>query len=162
MMAILPFVKHRLLSIVPCVFALILAGCLTTPVSESGGPGSVTVVNTNPNALINAAQRVFANYGYATGLVNFPTSISFDKPANRFGRVMWGSFNQTTTIRVRLAMTPIPGSNDFRLSTRVYTVSSAGVAGFENKRALRGMWSSEFGPLLRQINAQAAGAGSRM
>ena len=153
--------KTRFLSIVPCLLALLFAGCLTTPVSESGGLGSVTVTNTNPTALVRAAQSVFANYGYTTGPVSFPRSISFDKPAGRFGRVMWGSFNQTTTIRVRLAMTPIPGTNDFRLSTRVYTVNNAGVWGFEDQRALRGMWSSEFGPLLRKINAQAAGAGPR-
>jgi len=38
-------------------------------------------------------------------------------------------------------------------------VSDAGEAGFEDDTQMLGMWSGQFGPLLQQIRAQAAGAG---
>jgi hypothetical protein len=154
-------VKSFAFSRILCFLALAFAGCLATPVSESGGPGAVTVTNTNPTAIIYAAQSVFAQYGYSSGYVNYPTSASFDKPAGKFGKAMWGGYDETTTVRVRLLLTPLPGGANYRLSTRVFTVSDAGEAGFEDKHALSGLWSGEFGPLLRQISARASGAGPR-
>lgn len=141
------------------VICLVFSGCLVSPVGRSGGIGSVTVSNSNPTAIVAAAQTVFPQYGYSLASSNFPDSISFDKPSSRFANVMWGSFGNPQTVRVRLTITQIPGTNDYRLSPRVFSVSSAGVAGFEDKRPLMGLWNSEFAPLLRQIAQQADGAG---
>ncbi len=139
--------------------AALLTGCLTAPVANSGGMGSITVTNTNVNAIIDAANAVFPNYGYSVGPVNYPNSISFDKPAGGFGKLLYGSYGVTTTMRAKLVMTPLPGTNDFRLSTRIARVSNAGEAGFEDSTRMSGLWSGEFAPLLRQISAQAGGAG---
>ncbi len=149
-------VKTFLYSLFALSAAVFLTGCLT---NSALGPGSVTVPNTNVDALIAAPKDVFAQAGYGTGPVNYPTSISFEKAAGAFGQTMWGSFDQRPTMRVRLFMAPVSGTNDFRLNTRVLTVSNAGEAGFEDQRALVGLWSSEFGSLLRKIKAQASGAG---
>jgi hypothetical protein len=141
------------------VLPLLLAGCLVTPVSKSGGPGSTTVSDSNPTAIVAAAQTVFPQAGYRLGRANFPTSISFDKGSSRFANVMWGSFGNPQTVRVRIKINPIPGTNDFRLVPSVFSVSSAGVSGFEDERPLMGFWSSQFGSLLRQVADQASGAG---
>jgi hypothetical protein len=151
-----PSVKTFLYSLFSLTAAALFAGCLT---SSIGGPGSVTVPNTNVDALIAAAKDVFVQAGYGPGPASYPTSISFEKAAGRFGQTMWGSFDQRPSIRVRLSMTPVSGTNDFRLNTRVLTVNNSGEAGFEDQRALVGLWSSEFGPLLRKIKTQASGAG---
>lgn len=140
--------------------SLLLSGCLTAPVSQSGGLGSVTVTNSNPNAIVAAAQAVFPQSGYQLSRSNYPYSISFDKASNRFANVMWGSYGNPQTIRVRVKINPVPGTNNYRLVPKVYTVSDAGEAGFEDKRPLMGLWSSQFGPLLRQVAAQAGGAGA--
>jgi hypothetical protein len=121
--------------------------------------GSVTVENSNPSAIVAAAQTVFPQSGYHLSGSNFPASISFDKPSNQFANVMWGSFGNPQTIRVRINMNQIPGTNNYRLVPRVFSVSSAGEAGFEDKRPLMGLWASQFGPLLRQVADQAGGAG---
>jgi len=142
------------------VAVLLVSGCLVSPVERSGGPGSVTVTNSNPSAIMTAAQNAFAGAGYQVGPVNFPNSISFDKGSSKFANIMWGSFGNPQTIRVRLNITRIPGTNDFRLAPRAYSVSSAGEAGFEDARPLMSLWTAEFGPLLRQIAAQAGGAGA--
>ena len=141
------------------VSSAFLAGCLTTPVDQSGGPGSVTVTNSNPAAIIAAAQNVFPNYGYTPGFGNGVSSIVFDKNSNKLANVLWGSYGCKQTIRVKVKIIPIPGTNNYRISPKVYTVSDAGEAGFESKRALMGLWGSEFGPLLRQVSQQASGAG---
>ena len=137
-----------------------MSGCLVSPVSQSGGMGSVTVVNSNPSAIVAAAQVVFPQSGYQLATSNFPVSISFDKPSSRFANIMWGSYGNPQTIRVRVNMNQIPGTNNYRLVPKVYSVSSAGEAGFEDKRPLMGLWSSQFGPLLKQVAAQAGGAGA--
>ena len=137
-----------------------MSGCLVSPVSQSGGMGSVTVVNSNPSAIVAAAQTVFPQSGYHLATSNFPVSISFDKASNKFANAMWGSYGNPQTIRVRVSINQIPGTNNYRLVPKVYTVSDAGEAGFEDKRPLMGLWSSQFGPLLRQVAAQAGGAGS--
>lgn len=141
-----------------CALAFLLAGCLTTPVSDSGGMGAVTVPNTNVTALISAAQTVFAQSGYSPGPMSYPDSISFDKPAGGFGKLLYGSYGTTTSVRVKLTMTQLAG-NDYRLGTRVSRVTDAGEAGFEDNRKMIGLWSGEFGPLLQKIKAQAANAG---
>ena len=138
---------------------LLLSGCLVTPVSNSGGIGAVTVSNSNPNAIIAAAQSVFPNYGYTLGTTHYPTSVSFDKSSSKFATVMWGGYYNPQSVHVKLQITNIPGSNDYRISPAVFSVSNAGQAGFESKRPLIGLWNSEFAPLLRQISTQASGAG---
>lgn len=139
--------------------SLLLSGCLTVPVSESGGLGSVTANNTNPSALAAAAQAVFPQAGYQLSGSNYPYSISFDKASSRIANVMWGSYGNPQTIRVRVKMNQIPGTNNYRLVPKVYSVSDAGEAGFEDPRPLINLWAGEFGPLLRQVAAQAGGAG---
>jgi len=143
------------------VLTILLSGCLTTPVSQSGSMGSTTVTNSNPDAIIAAALSVFPKYGYSPGGGNYPTSISFDKKSSQFAKIMWGSYGVPQTIRVKVKITQIPGTNDFRISPKVYTVSNAGEAGFESDRPLAGLWNSEFGPLLKQVAAQSSGAGIR-
>lgn len=138
---------------------VLLAGCLITPVDKSGGPGSVTVTNSNLDAIVAAAQSVFPNYGYTPGFGNGVSSVVFDKNSNKLANVLWGSYGCKQTIRVKVKIVQIPGTNNYRISPKVYTVSDAGEAGFESKRALMGLWGSEFGPLLKQVSQQASGAG---
>jgi hypothetical protein len=140
------------------LFAFLLSGCLTQPVASSGGMGSVTVRNTNPGAIIAAAQSVFPNYGYTCSGAGL-SSVSFDKNSNQLANVLWGSYGDPQTIRVKVRITQIPGTNDYRISPKTYTVSDAGEAGFESKRALMGLWNGEFGPLLNKVATQASGAG---
>ena len=143
------------------LFVILLAGCLTAPVEKSGGMGSVTVTNSNPSAIIAAAQSVFPNYGYSPAFDNDINSVSFDKNSNQLANVLWGSYGDPQTIRVKVIITPIPGTNNYRISPKVYTVSDAGVAGFQSKRPLIGLWDAEFGPLLKKVAAQSSGAGSQ-
>ncbi|MGH8047689.1 MAG: hypothetical protein ACREKL_10615 [Chthoniobacterales bacterium] len=146
----------------PAAFAaltLLLAGCLTTPTAESGGMGSTTVPNTNVTAIISSAQTVFGQYGYTPGPMNYPASISFDKPSDTFGKILYGSYGTTTSIRVKLTITQLGATNNYLLATHVSRVTNAGEAGFEESRKMIGLWSGEFGPLLKQINAQAANQG---
>lgn len=142
------------------VLGSLLSGCLVSPVGQSGGLGSVTVTNSNPTAIVEAAQTVFPGAGYQLGPVNFPNSISFDKGSSRFANVMWGSYGNPQTIRVRVNIAQIPGTNNYRLSPKVFSVSDAGEAGFDDERPLMGLWSGEFGPLLKQVATQAGGAGA--
>lgn len=142
--------------------AFLLSACLTTPTADSGGLGSITVPNSNPTAIIAAAQNVFAQSGYSTGVVNFPTSVSFEKPASAFGNAMWGSYGAKATIRVKLAINPVGASSSYALSTRVYSVTDAGDIGMEDKTKRSGLFAAEFKPLLRQVQSQAAGAGPAM
>jgi hypothetical protein len=143
------------------LFIILLAGCLTAPVEKSGGIGSVTVTNSNPSAIIAAAQSVFPNYGYSPAFDNDINSVSFDKNSNQLANVLWGSYGDPQTIRAKVIITPIPGTNNYRISPKVYTVSDAGVAGFQSKRPLIGLWNAEFGPLLKKVAAQSSGAGSQ-
>ena len=138
---------------------LLLAGGLATPVEKSGGLGSVTVTNSNPDAIIGAAQSIFHQYGYSPAGGKYPASVSFNKNSNQIANVMWGSYGDPQTIRVKVMIVQIPGTNDYRISPKVYTVSDAGEAGFESKRPLIGLWSSEFGLLLKKVAAKASGAG---
>ncbi len=141
------------------LLAFVLSGCLTAPVAGSGGLGAVTVNDSNPNAIIDAAQAVFPQSGYTMSAVDYPDSISFDKPAGGFGELMYGSYGTTTSYRVTVTIVPVPGSNSYRLAPRVSRVSDAGEAGFEDSTKMAGLWSGEFKPLLRQVAAQAGGAG---
>jgi hypothetical protein len=146
-------------SLLAVALGLCLSGCLTSPVADSGGLGSVTVTNSNPDAIVAAAQSVFPQSGYQLSGSNYPDSISFDKPSSRFATVMWGNYGNPQTIRVRMNIAQIPGTNNYRLSPKVFSVSSAGEAGFDDERPLAGLWSAEFGPLFRQVATQAGGAG---
>jgi hypothetical protein len=152
-------VKKFLLPFTTFTLVILLAGCLTTPVADSGGMGAITVPNTNVLAITSAAQTVFANYGYTPGPMSYPDSISFDKPSGAFGKILYGSYGTTTSVRATLTITQLGSSNDYRLATRVSRVTDAGEAGFEDSDQMAGLWSGEFGPLLKQINAQAANAG---
>jgi hypothetical protein len=135
--------------------ALFLAGCLSSPISSSGGIGAVTVKNTSPNRVISAASTVFSGRGYTLSDSDYPSSISFDKPAGGFGNAMWGSYGNPQTIRVKIAMVPIPMTSDIRLEPRVYSVGDAGEAGFDSERPLIGFWNAEFGPMLKQVASLA-------
>jgi hypothetical protein len=135
--------------------ALFFTGCMTTPVSKTG---TTTAVNSNPYAIVNAAQSVFANSGYSAGPANFPTSVAFDKPSGAFGKIMYGSYDQTTTIRCTVSINQIPGTSNYRLSARASVVQDAGQAGFESGRPLL-VGDDQFNPLLRQIASQASNAG---
>ena len=130
---------------------LFLAGCLSSPISSSGGIGAITVKNTSVDRVISAAQTVFAGRGYTLSDSDYPESVSFDKPAGSFGNAMWGSYGDPQTIRVKIAMVPIPMTSDIRLEPRVYSVGDAGEAGFDSERPLIGLWNAEFGPMLKQI-----------
>ena len=138
-----------------CLAVLFLAGCLSSPIASSGGIGAVTVKNTSVDRVISAAQTVFAGRGYTLSDSEYPESISFDKPAGSFGNAMWGSYGNPQTIRVKLAMVPIPMTSDIRLEPRVYSVGDAGEAGFDSERPLIGLWNAEFGPMLKQVASLA-------
>lgn len=141
---------------------LVLTGCLTTPVSKSGGLGSVTVTNSNPSAIIAAAQSVFPNYGYSpTFGGDGVSSVCFEKNSNKITNILWGSYGNPQTLRVKVKIIPIPGTNNYRISPKVSTVSDAGDAGFESKHKLNGLWASQFGPLLKKVAAQSSGAGAQ-
>jgi len=129
----------------------LLSGCLVSPVSESGGPGSVTVTNSSPESIIAAARVVFPEYGYTPGPANFPRSVSFDKPAGAFGKLLYGSYGTTTTMRVTVNIIPIPETSDYRLVPRLKRVSDAGQAGFEDSNSMASLWAAEFGPVLRKV-----------
>lgn len=136
-----------------------LGGCLTAPVGKSGGPGAITVQNTNPMAILNAARPIFAESGYSGGPGNFPDSISFQKPTGRLGKVMYGSFDNSPAIRVTISMIQLPGTNDYRLVPHVARVNNPGEAGFEDTSRMLQLWSGEFKPLLRKVAEQAGAAG---
>jgi hypothetical protein len=154
----IPFIPVKYFPSLALAASLFLSGCLTTPVSQSGGMGSVTVTNSNPIAITQAAQSVFPNYGYTCHSSKI-YSVTFDKNSNQFANIMWGSYDCPQTLRVKVTIIPIPGTNDYRISPTVYTVSDQGEVGFQSKRALLGLWNAEFGSLLKQIAAQASGAG---
>ncbi len=134
---------------------LFLAGCLSSPIASSGGIGAITVKNTSVDRVISAAQTVFAGRGYTLSDSDYPASVSFDKPAGSFGNAMWGSYGNPQSIRVKIAMVPIPMTSDIRLEPRVYSVGDAGEAGFDNERPLIGLWNAEFGPMLKQVASLA-------
>jgi len=150
---------NRLPLLAAVILSFSLAGCMTASNSSAGGLAATTVPNTNLNAITNAANDVFSDAGYSVGPVDYPDSISFDKPAGGFGQAMWGGYNQTTTYRAKLRMVPLSG-NDYRLAVSVSVVNDADQAGFEDARPVLGLWSAEFIPLLNKIKAQAADAGS--
>ncbi len=147
-------------SLLCLTLALTLTGCLVTKVGDSGGMGSITIPNTNRLAVIDAAQNVFPEYGYNAGPADYPESISFDKPAGVAGQIAYGSYDDTTTMRVRLKLTEIPGTGDVRVSPTVYSVSNAGEAGFADETRRSQLFALEFKPILNEIKAQAAQAGS--
>lgn len=140
---------------------LLMAGCLATPVERSGGPGSITIPNTNVRAVANASRDAFARHGYRPGPSSFPTWISFERPAGRTGRLMYGPVG-STAVRVRLTLVPIPGGNDIRVVPRVSSVRHAGRPGFEDETpTLLRSWAAQLRPVLREVQAGAANAGPR-
>ena len=142
-------------SAIALVSALCLAGCLSSPISDSGGIGAITVHDTNADVIMAAARDVFSSRGYTLSGSSYPDSISFDKPAEDFGNVMWGNYGNPQTIRVRLAMIPVPGGDNIRLVPKVFSVSDAGAAGFDSERPLMGLWNAEFSSMLKEIARKA-------
>jgi hypothetical protein len=158
----IPFIPVKYLSALCAVATLLLAGCLVTPVSESGGMGSITVTNSNPGAIVAAAQSVFPEYGYSpTFGGDGVSSVCFDKNSNRVANVLWGSYGDPQTLRVNVKIVQIPGTNNYRIIPKVSTISDAGEVGFESKHKLSGLWDSQFGPLMKRVAAQASGAGAQ-
>jgi len=146
---------NRLLPVLSALAAsLFLAGCLVTPVSQSGGPGSVTVAQTTPDAIIAAAVAIFPNYGYSPSSTDYPNSTSFEKPAGGFANAAWGGFNAKTFIRVKVVIIPA-GNDTYVLRPQVYAVRDGGMEGFTDKQRLSVLWSSEFRPILEQVKARA-------
>lgn len=139
-----------------CVAVVFVSGCLVSPVSTAGGIGAVTVSNSNPNSIIAALQNEFSQNGYTLARSDYPASVSFDKPAGAFGNAMWGSYGAPQSIRVKISIVPIPGTQNYRLEPKVYSVTDAGEAGFDQQRPLMGLWNAEFGPLLRRAARQAS------
>jgi len=154
--------RHNSIALIAIlVLPLLLSGCLVTPVDQSGGLGTVTVTNSNPTAIIAAAQSIFPDYGYTPAYGNGSNSIPFDKNSNKLANVLWGSYGDPQTIRVKVKIIRIPGTNNYRISPKVYTISDEGESGFESKRPLIGLWNAEFGPILKKVAAQSSGAGSQ-
>ena len=104
-------------------------------------------------------RSIFPNYGYSLHNTRFPDSVSFDQPGNKTARILWGSYGVPQTLRVKVSIVAIPGTNNYRISPKVYTVSNAGEAGFESKRPLVSLWNSQFSSIFDQIAQQASGAG---
>jgi len=148
--------KSLLRGLFACAVALVVAGCLVSPVSNSGGIGAVTVRNSNPNSIIAALQNEFSKSGYTLADSSYPDSVSFQKSAGAFGNAMWGSYGAPQSIRVKIAIVPVPGTENYRLEPRLYSVTDAGEAGFDQERPLIGLWNAEFGPLLKRAAAQAS------
>ena len=148
-------------SFTACLVALVfsLSGCLVSPVERSGGAGSVTVQNSNPQAIRAAADVAFARAGYRPGPSRFPEWISYDRAAGTFGEAMFGSYGRTTTFRVRVEIRPIPGTSDFRLVPDVSRVSNASMAGFERDTRMMGFWAGQFRPIMREIQSKAENVG---
>ena len=158
----LPHFRHPSIALIAILFLpLLFSGCLVTPVDQSGGLGTVTVTNSNPGAIIAATQSLFPNYGYSPTFGGDGVSTAcFEKNSNKVANVLWGSYGDPQTLRVKVKIVQIPGTNNYRISPKVSTVSDAGEAGFESKHKLSGLWASQFGPLMKQVAAQASGAGA--
>lgn len=143
------------------VAVLALAGCLASPVERSGGPGSVTIPDTNPSAIRAAAVRAFARYGYEPGPSGFPRWITFQRPAGRTGNAAFGGPFGDAAIRVRLDLAPVPGTRDIRVMPAVYRVTNASRSRFERETPMSRMWSGQFRSALQEIKRTSAGAGPR-
>lgn len=139
--------------------ALLFAGCLAPAPNKEGGPTSVVVTNSNYAAIAGAAQSVFAEYNYTQGPANFPTSLSFEKPAGGFGKLMWGGYDVKTVIRAKLNITALPNGKDYNIHVTVYAIRDDGMADMADQQKLLGMWAMQFKPILTKIQAQASGAG---
>ncbi|MFZ4599810.1 MAG: hypothetical protein ACOYNN_14295 [Terrimicrobiaceae bacterium] len=137
----------------------LFSGCLTQPVARSGGPGSITVPNSNPIAIQRAANSAFSQYGFSPSRRNPPGSLAFDRPAGTMGSLAFGGMMRTTSFRVRVQLIQLPGTNDFRLIPEVDRVNNANVAGFEDSVRMMNVWSGQFKPIMRQIKEQASNAG---
>lgn len=142
-----------------CLFGFFATGCLVGSVGTSGGIGATTVTNSNPSAILAAANEAFAQEGYAPGPVDFPDSASYDKSAGAFGQALYGSYGESTSFRAKLTIVPLPETNNFRIAVKVSRVNNAGEAGFEDSVPMLGIWSTEFTPILRAIRVKASGAG---
>lgn len=141
------------------LFLAVMAGCIVSPASLSGGIGATTVTDSNPSAIIDAANSAFAASGYSMGPADFPDSVSFDKHAGAFGQAMYGGWDNSASYRATLEIRPLPGTQNYRIGVRVQRVNDAGEAGFEDSVPMSGLWSAEFAPILQQIRRQASGAG---
>jgi hypothetical protein len=139
--------------------ACLLSGCIVSPVGSSGGIGATTVTDSNPTAIISAANQAFSSAGYSMGPADYPDSVSFDKQAGGFGQAMYGGWNDSVTYRAKLNIVPVSGAGNYRIGVNVSHVNETGMAGMDDAVPMTGLWSAEFAPLLRQIRQQASGAG---
>lgn len=148
--------SHALASI---ILLTIFSGCIVSPEASAGGIGATTVTNSNPTAIISAANQSFSSAGYSMGPANYPSSVSFDKHAGAFGQAMYGGWDDSVTYRAKLNIVPIPGTANYRIWVNVSHVNETDMAGVEDTVPMSGLWNAEFTPLLRQIRQQASGAG---
>ncbi len=150
-----------------CLLALLLGGCLAVPVDQSGGPAAVTVRNTNPQALAQAARAALARYGYAPGPSDFPRWVAFDSRPGRRGQTLGNSnINSAfgdTVVRLRLDFLPIAGTPDYRVVPSLSRVTNAGTSAFERDNRMPGAWLRQFRPALEAMRegAENAGPGGR-
>jgi hypothetical protein len=135
-------------------------GCIVSSPGGGGGFGATTIPNTNPTAIIQAANGAFSDAGYSISLANYPESVSYDREAGSFGQLMYGSYGQSASYRATLHMRPVGSGSDYRVWVTVARVNNAGEAGFEDTTPMMSLWAAEFNPVVRQIKAQASNAGA--
>lgn len=140
--------------------AFLGAGCIVTSPGGGGGFGATTIPNTNPTAIIQAANSAFYDAGYSPSLANYPESVSYDREAGSFGQLMYGSWDEKASYRATLHMRPQGNGTNYRVWVTVARVNNAGMAGFEDSTPMMSLWAGEFNPVVRKIKEQAANAGS--
>jgi len=141
------------------VVGFLFHGCLAVPVERTGGPGSVTIPNTNVYALTAASRNAFARRGYHPGPGNFPEWIVFQGSTGQMAQVPLGGGTRPTTLRVQLQMVPLPGSNDYRLIPSIFRVDPAGQATVESDAQMLRALNSQFRPIMRDIKREAGNQG---
>ena len=147
-------ILHSLLS----AGVLVLSGCLSYPTAQSG-PGTVTIPNTNPRAIFNAAEMTFSNAGFTRSASHFPHSITFEQRQSP-GRKMAVSFDtRASSYRVILHIARLPGTHDFRLMPRVDRMDHRRVADVGRRSQIVRVWSGRFQSLVVRTRTRAANAG---
>lgn len=147
-------ILHSLLS----AGVLVLSGCLSYPTGQPG-PGTVTVPNTNPRAIFNAAETTFSNAGFTRTASHFPHSITFEQRQGH-GRTMGASFDtRASSYRVILQVAQLPGTHDFRLMPRVDRADHRNVADLGRRSQIVRVWSGQFQSLVVRTQTRAANAG---
>lgn len=136
-----------------------MTGCATDPVDRSGISGSITVPNTNPEAIRRAALPAFAHYGYSLGRGTTAQSLAFERPSAQFAERLLGTPPTTANLAVRLQLLPLPHNNDFRLLVQVHRIDLRQPTGTTADAKSVHLWMSQFESILREIRANAAHVG---